>query len=123
MGRYRTSAVARSRSDPISPALCSSPAGLVDLIAILPFSLSLVVAADLKVFLVLRLLRFFKLTRYSPAMSSLLEALNAERRPLLGCFVILFSATLMAAALMHLAEAKRIRRGSVPYPMQCGGQS
>ena len=84
----------------------ASPAGLVDLMAILPFWLSLMVAADLKVFLVLRLLRFFKLTRYSPAMSSLLEALNAERRALLGCLVILFGATLMAAALMHLAEGE-----------------
>jgi voltage-gated potassium channel len=42
----------------------ASPAGLVDLMAILPFWLSLVVAADFKVFLVLRLLRFFKLTRH-----------------------------------------------------------
>ena len=97
----------------------ASPAGLVDLMAILPFWLSLMVAADLKVFLVLRLLRFFKLTRYSPAMSSLLEALNAERRALLGCFVILFGATLMAAALMHLAEgeAQPDKFGTIPDAM------
>ena len=97
----------------------ASPAGLVDLMAILPFWLSLIVAADLKVFLVLRLLRFFKLTRYSPAMSSLLEALNAERRALLGCLVILFGATLMAAALMHLAEgeAQPDKFGTIPDAM------
>jgi voltage-gated potassium channel len=39
-------------------------------------------------------------------MRSLLEALYAERRALVGCFVILCGATLMAAALMHLAEGK-----------------
>jgi voltage-gated potassium channel len=83
-----------------------SPTGLIDLAAILPFWLSLVISADLKAFLVLRLVRFFKLTRYSPAMRSLLEALNAERRALFGCLVILFGATLMAAALMHLVEGE-----------------
>ena len=82
----------------------ASPAGLVDLAAVLPFWLSFFIAADFRVFLVLRLIRFFKLTRYSPAMRSLLEALYAERRALVGCFVILCGATLMAAALMHLAE-------------------
>jgi voltage-gated potassium channel len=84
----------------------ASPSGLVDLAAVLPFWLSIIVGADLKAFLVLRLIRFFKLTRYSPAMRSLLEALYAERRVLLGCFVILCGATLIAAALMHLAEGK-----------------
>ena len=100
-------------------SFAASPAGLVDLMAILPFWLSLVVAADFKVFLVLRLLRFFKLTRYSPAMSSLLEALNAERRALVGCLVILFGATLMAAALMHLAEgeAQPDKFGTIPDAM------
>jgi voltage-gated potassium channel len=83
-----------------------SPAGLVDLAAVLPFWLSFFIAADFKAFLVLRLIRFFKLTRYSPAMRSLLEALYAERRALVGCFVILCGATLMAAALMHLAEGE-----------------
>jgi len=97
----------------------ASPAGLVDLMAILPFWLSLIVAADFRVFLVLRLLRFFKLTRYSPAMSSLLEALNAERRALAGCLVILFGATLMTAALMHLAEgeAQPDKFGTIPDAM------
>jgi voltage-gated potassium channel len=97
----------------------ASPAGLIDLAAVLPFWLSFVVAADFKAFLVLRLLRFFKLTRYSPAMRSLLEALYAERRALVGCFVILCGATLMAAALMHLAEgaAQPEKFGTIPDAM------
>lgn len=97
----------------------ASPSGLIELAAVLPFWLSFIVAADLKAFLVLRLIRFFKLTRYSPAMRSLLEALYAERRALLGCFVILCGATLIAAALMHLAEgaAQPEKFGTIPDAM------
>jgi voltage-gated potassium channel len=62
--------------------------GLVDLVAILPLWLSVFVASDFRILLVLRLVRFFKLTRYSPAMRSLLDALYSERRALTGCFVI-----------------------------------
>lgn len=96
-----------------------SPSGLIDLTAILPFWLSFVVAADFRVFLVLRLIRFFKLTRYSPAMRSLLEALYTERRALLGCFVILCGATLIAASLMHLAEGavQPDKFGTIPDAM------
>jgi voltage-gated potassium channel len=66
--------------------------------------------------LVLRLVRFFKLTRYSPAMRSLLDALYAERRALAGCFVILLGTALIAASLMHLAErtAQPGRFGTIP---------
>ena len=90
--------------------------GLVDLVAILPFWLSIFIASDFRVLLVLRLVRFFKLTRYSPAMRSLLDALYSERRALAGCFVILLGTALIAAALMHLAEraAQPERFGTIP---------
>ena len=90
--------------------------GLIDLAAILPFWLSVFIASDFRVLLVLRLVRFFKLTRYSPAMRSLLDALYAERRALAGCFVILLGTALIAAALMHLAEraAQPERFGTIP---------
>ncbi len=78
--------------------------GLIDLGALLPLWLGFFIAADFKTLLVLRLVRYFKLTRYSPAIRSLLEALYSERHALTGCFVILFGAALIAAAGMHLAE-------------------
>ena len=83
-----------------------SPAGLVDLAAVLPFWFALVLPADLRFVLVFRIVRFFKIARYSPAMRSLLDVLYRERRALLGCLVITLGAALVTAALMHLAEGK-----------------
>lgn len=96
-----------------------SPAGLIDLAAILPFWLAFLVSTDFRIVLVLRLIRFFKLSRYSPAMRSLLDALYSERRALFGCFVILCGATLIAAGLMHLAEgtAQPEKFGTIPEAM------
>jgi voltage-gated potassium channel len=81
-----------------------SPAGIVDLAAVLPFWFAFVLPADLRFILVFRIVRFFKIARYSPAMRSLLDVLYAERRALFGCLVIAMGAALVAAALMHLAE-------------------
>lgn len=83
-----------------------SPAGIVDLVAVLPFWLALVLPGDLRFVLVFRIVRFFKIARYSPAMRSLLDVLYRERRALFGCLVITIGTALVAAALMHLAEAK-----------------
>jgi voltage-gated potassium channel len=82
----------------------TSPGGLIDLLAVLPFWFAFAVPEDLRVILVFRIVRFLKLARYSPGMRSLTDALYAERRALLGCLVIFCGATLFAAALMHLAE-------------------
>jgi len=93
-----------------------SAAGLIDLLAVLPFWLVFVVPADLRVILVFRVVRFFKLARYSPGMRSLLDALSAERRALFACLVIFAGATLFSAALMHLAEghAQPEKLGTLP---------
>ena len=81
-----------------------SAAGIVDLAAVLPFWFAFVLPADLRFILVFRIVRFFKIARYSPAMRSLLDVLNSERRALFGCLVIAMGSALVAAALMHLAE-------------------
>jgi voltage-gated potassium channel len=96
-----------------------SPAGLVDLLAVLPFWLGPVITADLRFLLVFRVVRFLKLARYSPAMRSLIEALYAERRALFGCVVILIGATLVSASLMYLAErhVQPDKLGTVPDAM------
>jgi voltage-gated potassium channel len=93
-----------------------SPAGIVDLIAVLPFWFALVLPADFRFVLVFRMVRFFKIARYSPAMRSLLDVLYRERRALFGCLVITLGTALVAAALMHLAEGKvqPDKLGSIP---------
>jgi voltage-gated potassium channel len=96
-----------------------SPIGLVDLLAVAPFWFAFAVPADLRVFLVFRIVRFLKLVRYSPGMRSLLEALHTERRALIGCFVILIGAALFSASIMHLVEghAQPDKFGTIPDAM------
>jgi voltage-gated potassium channel len=96
-----------------------SPAGLVDLLAVLPFWIGIFLELDLRFLLVFRIVRFLKLARYSPAMRSLIEALYAERRALFGCVVILIGTTLVTASLMHLAErhVQPEKLGTIPDAM------
>lgn len=82
----------------------TSPVGLIDLLAVLPFWFAFAVPEDLRIILVFRIVRFLKLARYSPGMRSLFDALHAERRALVACLVIFIGATLFSAMLMHLAE-------------------
>jgi voltage-gated potassium channel len=93
--------------------------GLIDLVSILPFWLAFVVPAEFRVIQLLRIVRFLKLARYSPAMRSLLEAIYTERRALIGCLFILFGATLITASFMHLAErdAQPDKFGTIPDAM------
>jgi voltage-gated potassium channel len=96
-----------------------SGAGLVDLLSVLPFWFAFLLPADLRFVLVLRMIRFFKIARYSPAMRSLLDVLYSERRALFGCLVILFGAMMIAAAAMHLAEGhvQPEKLGTIPDAM------
>ena len=111
---YRHSSARAARWDFIR-----SPLGLIDLVAVMPFWLAFALPTDLRVLLVLRMVRFLKLARYSPAMRSLLDALYGERRALFGCFVILLGATLFAAGIMYLAErhAQPDKFGTIPDAM------
>jgi voltage-gated potassium channel len=97
----------------------TSPAGVIDLLAVLPFWLAFALPAEFRILLVFRIVRFLKLARYSPGMRSLLDVLYAERRALFGCLVILIGATLVAATIMHLAErhAQPDKFGTIPDAM------
>jgi voltage-gated potassium channel len=111
---YRHQSAARARWNYISSA-----AGVIDLLAILPFWLAFMLPPDLRALVVVRVIRFLKIARYSPAMRSLLEVMYRERRALFGCGVILIGATIIAAALMHIAEAgaQPDKLGSIPDAM------
>ena len=111
---YRHSSAPKARL-----AYAASAAGVIDLLAVLPFWLAFMLPADFRVLLVFRFVRFLKLTRYSPAMRSLLDALYRERRALFGCIIILTGMALVAAALMHLVEGKvqPDKLGTIPDAM------
>ncbi|MCX7899090.1 MAG: cyclic nucleotide-gated ion channel/potassium channel family protein [Methylocystis sp.] len=96
-----------------------SGSALVDLAAILPLYLSFFSSADLRVMILLRLLRFFKLARYSPGIRTIVAVFEAERKALLASAVILFGGVLFSAAAMHIAEqeAQPEKFGSIPAAM------
>ncbi len=79
-----------------------SPAGLIDLFAILPFYFGL--PFDLRYLRLLRLFWLLKLTRFSPAMQSLAAALYEERRSFLGALLIVMVLLITSATIMHLLE-------------------
>ena len=81
-----------------------SPLALIDLIAILPFYLSLYLPFDLRFLRVLRLLRLFKLTRYSPALGAMLDVMQRESEALLAAFVVLLLMLVASAGGIYLLE-------------------
>jgi voltage-gated potassium channel len=100
-------------------AYAASAAAVVDLIAVLPFWFAWILPPEFQILQLFRVVRFLKLGRYSPAIRSLLDALYAERRALIGCFVILIGAALVTATLMHVIEGKAQpdKFGTIPDAM------
>jgi len=96
-----------------------TPMMIVDLLAIAPFYLSFLVAVDLRVLRVFRLLRFFKLARYSPALNSLSRVMWAERRALVAALIVMSGALLVSSTLLYFIErhAQPDVFGSVPAAM------
>jgi voltage-gated potassium channel len=100
-------------------AFARTPSAIIDLLAVLPFYLALFDLTDLRVFALFRLVRFFKLVRYSSGLASLFEAIYAERHALLATLLILAGVMLSMATLMHLVEgaAQPDRFGTIPDAM------
>lgn len=82
------------------------PVLIIDLLAILPFYLAAMFGLDLRALRVFRLIRFLKLTRYSPAIHTLLRVIANEERSLAGAFVLLLAALLFFSTGMYFIEGK-----------------
>jgi voltage-gated potassium channel len=95
-----------------------STLGIIDLMAFLPASIVLAGGRHATL-AALGVLPFFKLIRYSPAMRSLLAAVHAERRALIGCIVILIGAVLTFASLLYAIErdVQPDKLGTIPQAM------
>lgn len=92
------------------------PLALADLLAILPFYLSGLLSADLRMLRALRLLRVLKLSRYSTSISLLLDALRSEARAITAAVFVLTLLLLVAASFAYLAEhtAQQVAFGTIP---------
>jgi voltage-gated potassium channel len=81
-----------------------TPMALIDLIVIVPAYLTLFVSIDLRFLRVLRLLRVFKLTRYSSSMSLLMNVLAKEARTIGAALFVLLLLVIMSASFVYIAE-------------------
>ncbi|RLP81197.1 cyclic nucleotide-binding protein [Xanthobacter tagetidis] len=102
-----------------SVAYAFTPFAVIDLLAIVPLAGSLFGSYELHGLLVLRLMRFLKLARYSSGFNALFLAIRRERYALFSCLLILASGVLTAATLMYLVERdmQPDQFGSIPAAM------
>lgn len=96
----------QNRANPIVTRLkfMATPMVLVDLLAILPFYITFLIGVDLRFLRVMRLLRIFKLTRYSEAMTTMFEVLQEEKSVLVAAAFIMFILVVLASSGIYLIE-------------------
>ncbi|MCC5943577.1 MAG: ion transporter [Bernardetiaceae bacterium] len=84
------------------------PMLIIDLVAIIPFFLPLVMTVDLRFLRVLRtfrLLRIFKLQRYSRALDVVWRVLNAKKHELGATLFLAFILLIMSSTIMYYVES------------------
>ena len=81
-----------------------TPAMIIDFLAIAPFFLGMLFSVDLRILRVFRLLRFLKLARYSPALSTLGRVMVSEGRAILGALIIMMGLLVCASAVIYALE-------------------
>lgn len=81
-----------------------TPMALIDLMAVLPSLLGLFFSRDMMVLRSLRLIRVFKLTRYSRSMNLILSVLRQEIANVFSVFFVLSILIVIAATGMYLVE-------------------
>jgi voltage-gated potassium channel len=84
-----------------------TPGALIDLLAILPFYIHVMVGLDLRVLRVLRLLRFlrlFRLTAYMKTTRMVINVFKAVKNELLLALVLAFFLIVISSSLVYFAE-------------------
>ena len=97
----------------------ASPMMLLDLAVISPFFIEPFVGADFAAVRVLRIVRFYRLARYSPVLSAIVGVIAAEWRALAGCAVLFAGLILLSGVAMFLSEGtvQPEKLGDVPSAM------
>ncbi len=101
----------------------ATPLALIDLAAVAPFYLSLVVPGlDLRFLRAFRIVRLLKLTRYFPAMSMLGRVVSQQGRALASAALVMFILLIIASNIMYLIErdAQPEHFASIPAAMWWG---
>lgn len=96
-----------------------TPMAIVDLVAILPLFFLLLAGIDLGALRLVRILRVFKLLRYSPAMAMLGRVVYNERKGLFGAFVVLLILLVLSSTVVYYLERESQPKtfGSIPDAM------
>ena len=96
-----------------------SPGAIIDLLAILPFYLSFFIGMDLRFLRAFRLIRVFKLTRYSTTMQVILGVIRAELGTFTAAFALMLVLLVLASSGMYLIErdVQPETFGSIPAAM------
>ena len=97
----------------------ATPFAIIDLLAILPFYLSFLLGMDLRFLRVVRLVRVFKLTRYSTTMQLILNIFRAEASTFAAAFALMLILLVLASSGIYLLE-KDVQPeifGSIPAAM------
>ncbi len=96
-----------------------SPMMLLDLAAIVPFFIEIFFGANLAVVRILRIVRFYRLARYSPVLDTIVGVIASEWRALAGSFLLFAGLLLISGVAMYVAEGdvQPDRLGDVPSAM------
>ncbi len=96
-----------------------TPGALIDLVAFLPFYLSMFLTIDLRFMRIFRLMRLLKLTRYSPALESFATVIKSESRTLGAAMLVMAILLVFAASFVYLLEKKTQPEAfaSIPHSM------
>jgi voltage-gated potassium channel len=99
-----------------------SPLAIVDLIAILPFYLPMLISIDLRFMRIMRLFRIFKMGRYSKSRKIFGNVIRSKKEELtIAVFIILVLLTI-SSSLVYFAEneAQPLAFSSIPASMWWG---
>ena len=111
-GRFQGGITGRAR-------FAMSPGAIIDLLAIAPFYLSFLFGGDLRILRVIRLLRVFKLTRYSATVQMILTVFRAEASAFVASFALMGVLLVLASSGIYLIEqqVQPEKFGSIPAAM------
>lgn len=109
------------KSPPASPRrrYLISFESVIDLIAIIPFYISLLFGVELKALLALRLFRLLKLVRYFSALNILFDVLRAEARSFMAAILVLLILIFVSASGIYFfeCEVQPEEFGSIPQAL------